>query len=351
MKKLLARAMFLLCFFIALACSGYLYLESWAHKPVLIQGEQVLEFKAGTSLGTLASELAKRGLITNPLLFRIWIKITGEYPHFQAGNYRLVDQATPHDISIAMIRGDTWNPVVLSITIPEGFTLKETIPRLAKHGVGESHALAKLAKSKSFLTSLNIKSPTLEGYVYPATYAFYKFPTAEEAFTKMVENFWKNLPKDYEQNVGKMGLSLAEAVTFASLIELETRVDDERPLVSEVIWRRLKDKAPLGIDASIIYGVADYNGNLTRAHLNDSKNPYNTRIHFGLPPTPIGSPSRKSLEAVLTPSSFGYYYYVLRPGDIRHHFSKTLNEHNHHVRILVEGLKLTKPAQGEHHAK
>jgi len=163
-----------------------------------------------------------------------------------------------------------------------------------------------------------------------------------------VKNFWQHLPKNYEAQVHAMGLSLDQAVTFASLIERETRHDDEKPLISEVIWRRLKDKTPLAIDAAVIYGVANYKGNLTWANLADAKNPYNTRIHVGLPPTPIGSPDLKALEAVLTPSNFGYYYYVLIPGEGRHHFSRTLQEHNEHVKKLVESTKRVK-GKDKHH--
>ena len=138
------------------------------------------------------------------------------------------------------------------------------------------------------------------------------------------------------------GLALHQAVTFASLIEAETLHDDERSKVSEVIWRRLKDNAPLGIDAALIYGIPDYAGDLKTAHLNDAKNRYNTRIHRGLPPSPIGNPSAKSMAAVLTPSDQGYYYYVLIPGSDRHHFSRTLKEHNEHVRNLVNAYKRDK---------
>ncbi len=337
------RTLLLAC---ALAAGAYLYLDSWVERPIQIKQEVIIEFKSGTTLKALSAELEQKGVIDHGWLFRIWVKLTDEYPHFQAGRYHFTDKVAPHDIAVAMIKGDTWNPLVLSITIPEGFTLQETIARLARHGVGTVQSLTQLSKGAKFLTSLRIPSVSLEGFIYPATYAFYEMPTPEQAISQMVENFWKNLPPDYESAVKAKGLTLKEAVTFASLIELETRVDEERAFVSEVIWRRLKDKAPLGIDAAIIYGIKDYDGNLRKVHLLDASNSYNTRIHVGLPPTPIGSPSRKSLEAVLTPSNLGYYYYVLKPGDIHHHFSKSLAEHNQHVKILVNSFKKNVSTQG-----
>jgi UPF0755 protein len=194
-----------------------------------------------------------------------------------------------------------------------------------------------------------VPSTNLEGFLYPATYNFTEQPTATSAYTQMAKTFWSHLPKDYEKSVQARGLTLQQAVTFASMIETETLNEDEKALISEVIWRRLKDGVPLGIDASLIYGIPGYGGDLTWADLSNADNPYNTRVHKGLPPTPIGATSLKSLEAVLTPSNFGYYYYVLIPGTQRHHFSKSLKEHNEHVRILVKATR--RPKSGGHKSK
>ena len=156
----------------------------------------------------------------------------------------------------------------------------------------------------------------------------------------MVRTFWEKLPKGYEAKVRKRGLSLERAVTFASLIEMETLLDEERSKVSEVIWARLKKGEPLAIDAALIYGIKNYKGNIRWRHLKDRSNKYNTRIYKGLPPSPIGSVSVASLEAVLNPTSEGYYYYVLKPDSSQsHHFSKTLKEHNQHVQKLVRKQK------------
>ena len=183
---------------------------------------------------------------------------------------------------------------------------------------------------------MNVPSSSLEGYLYPATYRFSKIPTAQQAFEEAVSTFWKRLPESYAEQVATRGLTLNEAVTFASLIEMETPHDDERQYVSEVIWNRLKRNIALAIDASIIYGIEDFNGNLSRSHLEDKSNKYNTRVHRGLPPSPICSPSAASLKAVLEPSDEGYYYYVLDlESGSRHRFSKTLKEHNRYVKKLV----------------
>lgn len=318
---------------------GILRLKQWAVETATVPNEVVVDFKSGTTLGALSRSLATNGVVSSAAMFQAYVRVTGSYRQFQAGQYRFSGTLTPTQVADVIRKGETYTPVVLTITIPEGFTLKQTLDRLAANGAGTLPELRKLASNPRFLQKLSIHAKTIEGYLYPATYGFQVLPTAAEALEQMTKTFWQHLPKDYEIRVNRLGLSLNEAITFASLIELETMFDDEKTLISEVIWRRLKDKVPLGIDAAIIYGIPDYAGDLKWVHLQDATNPYNTRIHAGLPPSPIGSPSRKSLEAVLTPANFGYYYYVLMPGQTRHKFSRTLKEHNEAVKKLLKKTK------------
>ncbi|MCB0359276.1 MAG: endolytic transglycosylase MltG, partial [Bdellovibrionales bacterium] len=201
--------------------------------------------------------------------------------------------------------------------------------------IGTAEELTAIAHDREFITSLNLDADSLEGYIYPATYFFTTRPSGKEFFSRAVATFWERLPADYMARIEERGLTLHQAVTFASLIELETRYADEKPLIAEVIWRRLKIGMALGIDASIIYGIEDYEGDLKFSHLRDGNNPYNTRIHPGLPPGPIGSPDVDSLRAVVEPADVGSLYYVLDVDtDGRHHFSKSLSEHNRYVRKL-----------------
>jgi UPF0755 protein len=323
------------------AGAGWWRLRQWGDEPVTVDGFRVVEFPAGTPLISLAQALDDQSLVTSGVAFFAWVRLFGSYQGFQAGKYRFEGRVTPRDIEAKIKRGEVYNPIVLSVTIPEGFPLRQVIDRLAANKVGTADELTRLAHDPTTLRSLNVPGRSLEGFLYPATYNFTKKPSALEVFQTMVKTFWEKLPKDYESRVKAMGLTLDSAVTFASLIELETLNDDEKSLISEVIWRRLKDDVPLAIDAAIIYGITDYAGDLKRIHLSDKNNPYNTRIHKGLPPSAIGAPSADSLEAVLNPSSYGYYYYVLIPGTQRHHFSRTLKEHNENVKKLVKASKRT----------
>ncbi|MCB0346058.1 MAG: endolytic transglycosylase MltG [Bdellovibrionales bacterium] len=332
----------LICALLATVIAGGLtvwgkrYLTAWSETPVTLSEPSVFEFPRGTKLADLGALLEESKVIDRAILFRAWVRFFSSYEKYQAGQYRFEGQVRPREVAEAMIRGDVYIPVVLQFTIPEGFTQKQVIDRLVELNVGKREDFEQLVRDKSFLMELGVDAESLEGFLYPATYQFSEFPGPREALVSVVTTFWSKLPEGYENSVRDLGLSLVEAVTFASLIELETRLDAERPLVSEVIWTRLKRGMPLGLDASIIYGIQDYQGDLTFKHLKDASNPYNTRIRLGLPPGPIGSPSIASLKAVLSPANEGNLYYVLDPEDgTKHIFSKTLREHNNHVRNLV----------------
>ena len=337
MKALLSFVVFIILSAL-LAFLGFEYAKNWTTSYSNLEKEVVYEFKPKTSLDKLSKDLAGNKIVSSDVFFKYWVKYFANYSKFQAGKYRFSDKITPLEVVASFVSGSTYNPVVFKFTIPEGFTFKQISKKLASFKLGDFNEIISLKNSKDFITELGLNSNTLEGYVYPATYSFIEMPNAKAVIKKAVSEFLKRLPEDYEQRVQEMGLTLDEAVNFASLIELETSSIEEKPLVSEVIWARLKDKVAIGIDATIIYGIKDYKGNITRKHLKDASNLYNSRIHLGLPPTAIGNPDISSLLAVLNPSSEGFYYYVLdvtKPGN-KHHFSKSLSEHNTYVRKLIQ---------------
>lgn len=318
---------------------GWNWLSSWVVTPLPLAAPAIIELPKGGGLEKLATDLERQNVISEKKLFHYWVRLTGGFQKFQAGTYRFDKAVSPKEIIETISAGKTYEPTVLEYTIPEGFTLEKTFNRLVANGVGKLEDYEKLATDTEFLASIKIPGSSLEGFIYPATYSYVKMPTPRSAITHMVETFWKRLPENYLEDIKKLGLSLKNAVTFASLIELETNLDSERAYVSEVIWSRLKNGEPLAIDAALIYGIKDYDGDIKWKHLKDRQNPYNTRVHKGLPPTPVGAPSVASLLAVLSPSNEGYYYYVLIPGTNRHHFSKSLREHQRHVQNLIKATK------------
>lgn len=342
MKKLIFLLAITTLLPVVLVIAGHRWLHLWGEHDRLLHSEVVVQLDRGASLREFSRELTTAGLVEHPLLFELWVRLFSNYELFQAGRYRASEQFTIADLTDSIIAGKVYNPVVLQYTIPEGFTLSQIAARLEANGIGDLTGFNSLTTDIAFLDSLGIPAPSLEGYIYPATYSFSTYPDLTEAIRVMVQTFWDNLPKGYEAAVNERGLTLQEAVIFASLIELETYHDTERSLVSEVIWNRLKSGMTLGIDAALIYGIEDYDGDIKWRHLEDVSNLYNTRKHRGLPPGPIGSPSRKSLEAVLTPTAFGYFFYVLDVETGKHNFTKSLEEHNRYVQKLLRDTKKNK---------
>ncbi len=336
MKKLILGLGFICALIIA---SGYLFLshvEKTLNQKIDFVSPQQVDFKPGTTLNSLTKILTEKKLLKQPDYFKNYIKLKKIYPNFQAGPYRFEAPMSTMNIIQDFSTGNTYTPLLARVTIPEGFNIKQIAARLAAQDFGtQAQILSKLSDPK-VAEKYGLKAKTLEGFIYPATYDFHKEMTVEAFLDQSIGNFKKNLPPNYEDKIKKLKLSLYDAVKFASLIELETQLEREKPIVSEVIWNRLNANDLLGIDAALIYGIKNYNNDIKTIHLRDRSNPYNNRIHRGLPPTPIGSPSISSLEAVINPSSYGYYFYVLKPGGGKeHHFSKTLAEHNRWVKKLI----------------
>jgi UPF0755 protein len=368
MIKLISRFFILTSVVIFVAClagfSGAFFLYYWGHEPyeaaesTIIQdigsvedaenglevdaGESRISFtlERGQSLSSLSKSLESQGLLTSSIFFQLWVRAFSDFRKFQAGTYRFSRSMTPSGLAESFINGQVYSEPLFEISIPEGYTLSQVVQRFLDRGIGTREEFVRLASSQAFLRSLSISAPYIEGYLYPATYRFYEMPDEALVFTEMVQTFWKRLPEGYERAVASRGITLNQAIIMASLIEAETAHDDERSMVSEVIWKRIARNMTLGIDAAVIYGAKDYQGTLRKKHLEDRTNPYNLRIYQGLPPTPITSPSVSSLKAVLTPTNEGYLFYVLDPDQgTRHTFTRSLEEHNKAVKKLVAASK------------
>lgn len=332
MRIFLALLLFLLIL-LSLLWEGDAYLTRWAEIPgPNVSGSLEVNIPSGVTGRKVCQLLAATKLIDHDWLFEIWARRQGIIGRFQSGRYRFTAASSPKEIASTLVQGRIYHEQVLTVTIPEGQSAKVTFSRLVNAGISAID-LETWFHDREFLQSLGVSSETLEGYLYPATYTFYnQMPSARQILESMVKKFFAQIDPALIQRLADKGLSLHQAVTFASLIELETAQESEKSMVAEVIWNRLRQGTALGIDAALIYGIKDYRGDIKWVHLKDEKNPYNTRLHKGLPPGPIGSPQRSSFLAILNPSQEGYYYYVMTlDSDRRHHFSKTLQEHNRYV--------------------
>ncbi len=291
--------------------------------PQKLSAAVQLQVQSGSGLSQVASDLEDAGIVRSALAIKVLARWKKQGGQIQAGDYRFSEPATPGEILERLIRGDVEK---VSLTIPEGFTLQQIIARIVEKGFGQQDRLTRLAYDADFITSLKITADSLEGYLFPETYLFAPGIDEKSLLQMMVAQFRRYAELSLQKEAGKSGLTLHQWVTLASIIEKETGLVTEMPLISSVFHNRLKRKIPLQTDPTVIYGIKDFDGNITRKHLK-TPTPYNTYLIRGLPPGPIANPGLSALEAAARPAESKYLYFVAR-GDGGHQFSKTLKEHN-----------------------
>lgn len=283
----------------------------------------IITVNPGNSLSSVARKLESSGVIRSAVALRAIARWNDQGGQIQAGSYRFERAATPAEILKRLTQGDVEK---VTLTIPEGFTLQQIIERIAQQGYGRKEKLTELAYSAEFLSSLKIKAESLEGYLFPETYLFAPGNDERALLNMMVDQFRSQISAELKAAAQKSDLTLHQLVTLASIIEKETGVVAEMPLISSVFHNRLKRRIPLQTDPTVIYGIKDFDGNITRKHLK-TPTPYNTYIIRGLPPGPIASPGLAAMEAAASPAKSNYLYFVAR-GDGSHQFSKNLKDHN-----------------------
>lgn len=286
-----------------------------------------LQVQPGSGLNQVANDLQGSGVVRSALVVKLLARWKQQGGQIQAGNYRFSEPATPGEVLDRLVQGDVEK---VSLTIPEGFTLQQIIARIVEKGFGQQEKLSKLEQDTSFIHSLGIEADSLEGYLFPETYLFAPGIGEKALLAMMVSQFRDHADSKLKKEAEKLGLTAHQWLTLASIIEKETGIVAEMPLISAVFHNRLKRKIPLQTDPTVIYGIKDFDGNITRKHLK-TPTPYNTYLIRGLPPGPIASPGLAAMEAAVRPAESKYLYFVAR-GDGGHQFSKTLKEHNAAVR-------------------
>lgn len=310
------------------AVAGLRHLQAWSQTPLASASrDTIIRIPSGARFSGVVDRLVQTGFLQEPWRFMILARRQGADTRIQAGEYRLTATMTPAEVLDTLTRGRV---VLHRLTIPEGLTMSEIAEEIEAAGFGSAEAFLKLATDPEFVRKQGIDADTLEGYLFPDTYFFPESVSIEAIVHAMLNRFHEVFTSEWAQQADRIGLTLNEAVTLASIIEKETGVPAERPLISSVFHNRLRKKMRLQSDPTVIYGISDFDGNLTRKHLN-TVTPYNTYQVAGLPPGPIANPGKDALEAALFPPETPYLYFVAK-GDRTHHFSKTLREHNRAVR-------------------
>jgi UPF0755 protein len=223
------------------------------------------------------------------------------------------------------------------LTIPEGYNLKQIAAVIADTGLVSEQDILGIVHNADLAQKYDINGATFEGYLFPDTYYFPKHISPEKMIATMVKRFWTVFKPEFITQARNIGFSIHEVITLASIIEKETGVAFERPIISSVFHNRLKSKMRLETDPTVIYGIENFDGNITRKHLN-TPTPYNTYKISGLPPGPIANPGLKSIEAALYPADTDFLYFVSKK-DRTHHFSTNFKEHQRAVRKYQLGRR------------
>jgi len=288
---------------------------------------------AGSTTSHIADLLKEEGIIRSPFAFKLHLKIKGLDGSLQAGVFLLDTTQSADDIVRILQTGRAEEMIV---TVPEGFTVQDIDNLLVKMELIEAGEAVRCSNTCNFETyeflptevgDLAERGGKLEGYLFPDTYYV---PASDFVvkffFERMLNAFRKNVVEEYGEAIEATGRDVHTFISMTSLVEEETRTDDERPVVAGILWKRYDEGWGLGIDAAVRYIVNKPTQDITHADLNVNS-PYNLRKFKGLPPGPISSVSLKSIIATLKPEKSPYWYYLHdKTGQI--HYSKTNEEHN-----------------------
>jgi UPF0755 protein len=306
----------------------YQELYFYFKEPASINAEpRMVLITPGQSFESVTRILHEESIIQNPFRFKLIARIMGFDRNVKAGEYLLSSSMSPEKILETLVDGKVY---LYRVSIPEGYNLSQVASLMDEKGIVNKKEFLKAANDPIFTEQLGIHAKNFEGYLFPDTYYFSKDISTRKIINTMVKQFhtifnpiWVKRPPDIK-------FSIHEIVTLASIIEKETGIAEERPLISSVFHNRLNKNMRLQSDPTVIYGVEDFDGNLTRNHLN-TPNPYNTYTTTGLPPGPIANPGKASLEAALVPPETPYLYFVSK-NDNTHFFSTNYDDHREAVR-------------------
>jgi len=305
------------------------------HAPLAIPAEgATLDVVSGTGLRRVTADLAERGHLRDPRLLAIYGRFTGDATRIRAGEYLLTPGLTPLTLLDKLVAGEV---VLHQLTVVEGSRFADMLAALRAHPAIVASAL----DGDAIMTALGAPGVHPEGQFFPDTYRFARgtaelevLRSAHAALVARLDNAWRSRDPAITLR------SEHDALVLASIIEKETALAAERPLIAGVFHRRLERNMRLQTDPTVIYGLgAAFDGNLRRQDL-QTDGPYNTYTRAGLPPTPIALPGQGSLEAAVSPDSGDALYFVATGrSDGSHYFSATLEEHERAVREYQLGSR------------
>lgn len=281
----------------------------------------------GASFRAAADSLASRGVVRSPLLFRLYATWARHDRAIKPGTYLLHPGASYGSLVDALVNG---KGLVHVVTVVEGWELRQIAPQLARSLGIPRDSVEAAVRDTALLHRLDVPTPTLEGYLFPATYTFPDGTTARAAVAQMVARFEQAWRPEWNDRLQTLALKRHDAVTLASIVEREAVRPEERPAIAAVYYNRLRKGMRLEADPTVQYALGRHTARVLYRDL-DVDSPYNTYRRTGLPPGPIGSPGAPSLAAAVNPAQVPYLFFVAQP-DGHHEFRASFAEHLKAVR-------------------
>jgi UPF0755 protein len=311
----------------------------WFHRTLWgTRSSRTVEFEieAGSTAREILARLHAADLLPSELAGRIYLKTLAPGQSLYYGHYQFPSESRPVDVLEVILEGAVK---LFTVTVVEGSDVAAIGEQFADFGLGTADEWRGFGQRVEWISDFAANAPSVEGFFFPDTYSFAVGIPAERAAHHLVERF-EEVWSEEAQKTDTLWGSTLEIVTLASLVEAETSLAEERPLVAGVFANRLRRGMLLQCDPTVVYALKrrnEWRGRLLRIHW-ELDDPYNTYRHPGLPPGPINSPGRAALAAAINPQPTPYLYFVAKPGG-GHAFSKTLGEHNRAVARLMSSRR------------
>ncbi|GAC1334157.1 MAG: endolytic transglycosylase MltG [Candidatus Dormibacteria bacterium] len=314
---------FLLLVFAVVGGVAYYYNRE-LHSPHRAgQGAVAVTIPPGTSTAGVADILASRGLIGNSLVFGVYVRLHSLA--LEAGQYSIPGGASMTDITELLAHNQSGTTV--TVTIPEGYTARQIGAVLAKKNLFSAEEFLAATRQPYPDEALAGHDPALglDGYLFPDTYEFSPKASPADVVRVLLRRFAEKVPAESRARAQAHGVTFAQAVVLASIVEREARFDNDRPMIAQVFYNRVKAGIPLQADATLLYARGATGGEVSE---DDKKinSPYNTYLHAGIPPGGISNPGLAAIQAALNPTPNDYIYYVTDSSG-HAHYSRTLAQH------------------------
>ena len=286
----------------------------------------LVEVASGMGLTEIAKLLETKGILEHWWSLDVMGRLKGGATKILAGEYELKASMTPSDLLKKLVSGEVFKR---KVTIREGVTIWEIGKFLEDAGILSKVDFEAALVDENLLRTAGIGAKSFEGYLFPETYLFSRPVSAQRIIWTMMDQGEKHWPPEFTDRADQLQLTRHQIITLASIIEKESGNFEEQPIISSVFHNRLKEGMKLQADPTVIYGIPNFDGNLTKAHL-ETPTPYNTYVNYGLPPGPICNPGARAIQAALYPQETDFLYFVGN-GEGAHIFSTTLKDHNEAV--------------------